>query len=211
MQNSFPPVLPPVCFSDIKCELCESKKNYKMNQYPADFIPLTCSHALCVNCFEKHLGDTLDTGASQILCPAKNCGKFINFYLAESNFQNGFEVYEKRILESMPVADVRLEKKGKPSDSASNRMEIEGNPNENRKEMDSEDFINETYMKCPTCKVPIEKIRGCYTMQCKSATCQGKTTFCYLCGLKLPTKQTEKEHYGGNSFQKCKRMPNKNE
>ena len=106
--------------------------------------------------------------------------------------------------------DRRPEKKEKPSKPAdNNRMEIEEGQYENRKEMDSEDFIQKTYTKCPNCNIPIEKTRGCYTMRCESATCQKKTLFCYLCGMQL-TQQTEKDHYAGNSFQKCKKLLQKN-
>lgn len=205
------PPLPGVCFSEIICEICGLKKTCRLLETPADFIPLTCSHALCVKCFEKYVGDSLDNKAVyEIPCPAKtNCGRPINYYTIEINFPQGSEIFEQRIIERMSL-DRRPEKKEKPSKPAdNNRMEIEEGQYENRKEMDSEDFIQKTYTKCPNCNIPIEKTRGCYTMRCESATCQKKTLFCYLCGMQL-TQQTEKDHYAGNSFQKCKKLLQKN-
>ena len=128
----------------------------------------------------------------------------------EINFPQGSEIYEQRLIESMTL-DRKPEKKEKPLNFAdNNRMEIENGPQENRKEVDSEEFIKTNYTNCPNCHVPIEKIKGCYTMRCESTTCQKKTVFCYLCGLRL-TEKTEKTHYGGNSYQKCKKLPINNE
>ena len=208
MQNV--PSLPAVCFSEIICENCGKKKTCRLLETPADFIPLTCSHALCVTCFEKHVGDSLDKGVSEIPCPKNNCGRLINYYTIEINFPQGSEIYEQRLIESMTL-DRKPEKKEKPLNFAdNNRMEIENGPHENRKEVDSEEFIKTNYTNCPNCHVPIEKIKGCYTMRCESTTCQKKTVFCYLCGLRL-TEKTEKTHYGGNSYQKCKKLPINNE
>lgn len=206
MQINPVPPLPGVCFSEIVCELCGNGKKCRLMETPADFISLTCSHGLCVKCFKKYLGDSLDKGVFDILCPSrKGCRKSINYFTIENDFPEGIKLLEQKIID----INKKPEKKEKPIDSANNnnnndnKMEIEGPQIENRKEIDSEDFINQNYKKCPNCNAPIEKTRGCYTMRCFSPTCQGKTFFCYLCGEKL-TPQTEKEHYGGNSFQKCK-------
>ena len=112
MQN-LPPI-PAVCFSDIICELCGKKNTCRLLETPADFIPLTCSHALCVPCFETHVGNSLDKAVFEIPCPAKqNCGRLINYYTIQINFPEGSEILEQRIIESMP-SDRKPERKEKP-------------------------------------------------------------------------------------------------
>lgn len=44
---------------------------------------------------------------------------------------------------------------------------------------------------CPRCGALIERASGCNFMTCKSAKCQSKVYFCYLCGFELK----KEEHY----------------
>lgn len=43
----------------------------------------------------------------------------------------------------------------------------------------------EGLLKCPECGTAVQRISGCQYMVCSSSECQGKTFFCYECGVKL--------------------------
>ena len=43
----------------------------------------------------------------------------------------------------------------------------------------------EGLLKCPECGTAVQRISGCQYMVCGSSECQGKTFFCYECGIKL--------------------------
>ena len=43
----------------------------------------------------------------------------------------------------------------------------------------------EGLLKCPECGTVVQRISGCQYMVCSSSECQGKTFFCYECGIKL--------------------------
>ena len=43
----------------------------------------------------------------------------------------------------------------------------------------------EGLLKCPECGSAVERVSGCQFMVCSSSTCQGRTYFCYDCGIKL--------------------------
>lgn len=40
-------------------------------------------------------------------------------------------------------------------------------------------------LKCPECGAAVQRISGCQYMVCTSPQCQGRTYFCYDCGIKL--------------------------
>lgn len=43
----------------------------------------------------------------------------------------------------------------------------------------------EGMLKCPVCGAAVQRISGCQYMVCSSSECQGKTFFCYECGIHL--------------------------
>ena len=43
----------------------------------------------------------------------------------------------------------------------------------------------EGIIKCPSCGAAVQRIDGCEFMVCTSSQCQGRTYFCYNCGIKL--------------------------
>lgn len=43
----------------------------------------------------------------------------------------------------------------------------------------------EGLLKCPECGAAVQRISGCQYMICSSSQCQGRTYFCYECGIKL--------------------------
>ncbi|CAG9326980.1 unnamed protein product [Blepharisma stoltei] len=43
----------------------------------------------------------------------------------------------------------------------------------------------EGMLKCPECGAAVQRISGCQYMVCSSPQCQGRTYFCYDCGIKL--------------------------
>lgn len=45
------------------------------------------------------------------------------------------------------------------------------------------------WQRCPRCRAPVERARGCNFMTCSSERCRGKTYFCYLCGVELTRTQ----------------------
>lgn len=50
----------------------------------------------------------------------------------------------------------------------------------------SEDFFRQNnFVKCPTCGAVVEKVSGCNYMRCYSPSCQGRNSFCFLCGRAL--------------------------
>lgn len=57
---------------------------------------------------------------------------------------------------------------------------------------------NEKWMKCPKCKIIVEKIEFCNFIRCRSNVCQKKTCFCYLCGDIL-TEETHYTHFKDNN------------
>mmetsp|Transcript_19463 Transcript_19463/g.19476 ORF Transcript_19463/g.19476 Transcript_19463/m.19476 type:complete len:320 (+) Transcript_19463:299-1258(+) len=44
---------------------------------------------------------------------------------------------------------------------------------------------DEGLLKCPECGAAVQRISGCQYMVCSSSQCQGRTFFCYDCGIKL--------------------------
>ncbi|CAG9325501.1 unnamed protein product [Blepharisma stoltei] len=44
---------------------------------------------------------------------------------------------------------------------------------------------DEGLLKCPECGAAVQRISGCQYMVCSSSQCQGRTYFCYDCGIKL--------------------------
>jgi IBR domain, a half RING-finger domain/Zinc finger, C3HC4 type (RING finger) len=44
---------------------------------------------------------------------------------------------------------------------------------------------DEGLLRCPECGAAVQRISGCQYMVCSSNECQGKTFFCYDCGIKL--------------------------
>jgi hypothetical protein len=44
----------------------------------------------------------------------------------------------------------------------------------------------EGIIRCPACGAAVERISGCEFMVCTSSQCQGRTYFCFECGIKLP-------------------------
>mmetsp|Transcript_28289 Transcript_28289/g.84417 ORF Transcript_28289/g.84417 Transcript_28289/m.84417 type:complete len:211 (+) Transcript_28289:266-898(+) len=65
-----------------------------------------------------------------------------------------------------------------------------------RKENDSAErefsrlMQRERWQRCPQCEAPCERKGGCNFMTCHSASCRGKTNFCYICGVRM-----EAEHH----------------
>ena len=45
----------------------------------------------------------------------------------------------------------------------------------------------EGIIQCPSCGAAVQRISGCEFMVCTSSLCQGRTYFCYNCGIKLDT------------------------
>ena len=43
----------------------------------------------------------------------------------------------------------------------------------------------EGIIQCPSCGAAVQRISGCEFMVCSSSQCQGRTYFCYDCGIKL--------------------------
>ena len=61
---------------------------------------------------------------------------------------------------------------------------------ENKKSFNNENqfekmMIMEGIIKCPSCGAAVQRIDGCEFMICTSSQCQGRTYFCYDCGIKL--------------------------
>jgi ariadne-1 len=62
------------------------------------------------------------------------------------------------------------------------RWRLENSEADKRSE---EYFRKSNFVKCPTCGAVVEKVSGCNFMRCYSPTCQGKNSFCFLCGTRL--------------------------
>lgn len=77
------------------------------------------------------------------------------------------------------------------------------------KKTNVEDKIFQQYVtennlkKCPVCRIYIEKSRNCNYIRCLSQVCQGKTTFCYLCGEKLDPKNPASHFLNNSLYSRC--------
>jgi IBR domain, a half RING-finger domain len=50
-------------------------------------------------------------------------------------------------------------------------------------DVDIDDYIfSQSWKKCPTCGIAVEKVDGCQFVVCYSPLCKGKNALCYLCG-----------------------------
>lgn len=58
---------------------------------------------------------------------------------------------------------------------------------------------NKGLMDCPFCGSYVEKTAACNSIRCKSAKCQGKKVFCYLCGTGLNEELDHFNHFERNN------------
>lgn len=65
------------------------------------------------------------------------------------------------------------------------------------------------FKKCPVCKILIEKVGTCNSMQCSSEICQKKTIFCFLCGEILNKTNFSTHYIENNHYETCVNSINK--
>lgn len=59
------------------------------------------------------------------------------------------------------------------------------------------------WKQCPVCNTTVEKTKGCNYILCQSLHCQKKTSFCYICGKQIKSKEEENEHFPNGIFDQC--------
>ncbi|OMJ83966.1 hypothetical protein SteCoe_13299 [Stentor coeruleus] len=94
--------------------------------------------------------------------------------------------------------------KGQTCEAYAEYMKSIGKGDENFEKL----IMMEGIVKCPSCGAAVERISGCEFMVCTSSKCQGRTYFCYECGIKLP-----EDHAPHNCVKKNLRIgpiPNRN-
>jgi hypothetical protein len=85
--------------------------------------------------------------------------------------------------------------KGMSCEEAKKNKEMNGKGDELfEKMLDAEGMI-----RCPACGAAVQRISGCEFMVCTSSQCQGRTYFCFECGIRLPADHAphdcEKRHF----------------
>mmetsp|Transcript_103107 Transcript_103107/g.204770 ORF Transcript_103107/g.204770 Transcript_103107/m.204770 type:complete len:490 (+) Transcript_103107:71-1540(+) len=192
-----PPAGPAPCGPGQKpCSICMAPRQQ------ADLLGPECGHLFCSRCLRSHVM-RFDFCKSTVGCPC--CGFEMPASLKKCavGSEAWAEKQEQMEREDAALAE-SLARGAKLPCPKCGRDEHEGISCEQFKEWEKENanaerhfadlLAQERWRRCPVCGVASERACGCNFMQCRSATCNKRTYWCYICGWQL-SREDHYSHY----------------
>ena len=121
------------------------------------------------------ISDQEDPNSAIFNCPSPDCDFFCIF---EKNLDN---------IECQKCFGQYCTKCSSPSHENMTCEEYKASNNDPEADKKFKQMLRaEGIINCPSCGAAVQRISGCEFMVCTSSACQGRTYFCYDCGIKLP-------------------------